>query len=176
VQRLWAPWRLKYVTGAAAGESPACVFCAALDRAGPSPYLVFRGECTFAILNKYPYNNGHLMVVPMRHIARLADATAAELTELITLTRVAEMALTESYGAHGINVGMNLGRPAGAGVVGHLHVHLVPRWDGDTNFMTVVGDTRVVPEEPAASVARLKPVFERLAAAPSAGDAPCSSS
>ena len=176
MQRLWAPWRLEYVTGAAGGEAPACVFCAALDPAGPSPHLVFRGDCTFAILNKYPYNNGHLMVVPMRHVARLADATAAELTELITLTRVAEMALTESYAAHGI-VGMNLGRAAGAGVVGHLHVHLVPRWDGDTNFMTVVGDTRVVPEEPALSVARLKPVFERLAAgAVGDRDAPCSSS
>jgi ATP adenylyltransferase len=166
VERLWSPWRLDYVTRAASPDSDACVFCAALDPAGGSPLVVCRGDRAFVILNKYPYNNGHLMVVPMRHVARLADATAAELTELITLTRVAEMALTESYAAHGINVGMNLGRPAGAGVVGHLHVHLVPRWDGDTNFMTVVGDTRVVPEEPAASVARLKPVFERLAAAP----------
>ena len=154
------------MTGAAGGESAACVFCAALDPAGPSPHLVFRGKLAFVILNKYPYNNGHLMVVPKRHVGRLAEATAAELTELIALTRIAEMALTESYGAHGINVGMNLGRSAGAGVPGHLHVHLVPRWDGDTNFMTVVGDTRVVPEEPAASVIRLKPVFERLAAAP----------
>ena len=154
------------MTGAAGGESAACVFCAALDPAGPSPHLVFRGKLAFVILNKYPYNNGHLMVVPRRHVGRLAEATAAELTELIALTRIAEMALTEAYGAHGINVGMNLGRPAGAGVPGHLHVHLVPRWDGDTNFMTVVGDTRVVPEEPAASVTRLKPVFERLAAAP----------
>lgn len=152
------------MTGAAGGESPPCVFCAALDPARPSPHLVFRGERIFVILNKYPYNNGHLMVVPRRHVARLAEAEAVELTELINLTRVAETALTEVYGAHGINVGMNLGRPAGAGVVGHLHVHLVPRWDGDTNFMTVVADTRVVPEEPAASVARLKPVFERLAA------------
>ena len=154
------------MTGAAGGESAACVFCAALDPAGPSPHLVFRGKLAFVILNKYPYNNGHLMVVPRRHVGRLAEATAAELTELIVLTRIAEMALTEAYGAHGINVGMNLGRSAGAGVPGHLHVHLVPRWDGDTNFMTVVGDTRVVPEEPAASVTRLKPVFERLAAAP----------
>lgn len=165
MQRLWAPWRLEYVTGAAGGGSPSCVFCAALDPERPSPHLVFRGARNFVILNKYPYNNGHLMVVPVRHVARLAEATAAELTELIILTQVAEKALTESYGAHGINVGMNLGRPAGAGVVGHLHVHLVPRWDGDTNFMTVVGDTRVVPEEPAASVARLQPVFERLVSA-----------
>ena len=146
------------------GKDAACVFCAALDPASPSPHVVFRGERVFVILNKYPYNNGHLMVVPVRHVARLAEASAEELIELIKLTQVSESALTESYGAHGINVGMNLGRPAGAGVVGHLHVHLVPRWDGDTNFMTVVGDTRVVPEEPAASVARLKPVFERLTA------------
>ena len=151
------------MTGAASGESSACVFCAALEPASPSPHIVFRGRRIFVILNKYPYNNGHLMVVPNRHVARLGEATLPELTELITLTQAAETALTEAYGAHGINVGMNLGRPAGAGVVGHLHVHLVPRWDGDTNFMTVVGDTRVVPEEPAASVARLKPVFERLA-------------
>lgn len=151
------------MTGAAGGGSPACVFCAALAPAAPSPHVVFRGARTFVILNKYPYNNGHLMVVPVRHVARLAEASAEELTELIQLTRAAETALTEAYGAHGINVGMNIGRPAGAGVVGHLHVHLVPRWDGDTNFMTVVGDTRVVPEEPAASVARLRPVFERIA-------------
>lgn len=151
------------MTGAARGESSVCVFCTALEPASPSPHIVFRGRRIFVILNKYPYNNGHLMVVPMRHVARLREATMPELTELITLTQAAETALTEAYGAHGINVGMNLGRPAGAGVVGHLHVHLVPRWDGDTNFMTVVGDTRVVPEEPAASVARLKPVFERLA-------------
>ena len=162
------------MTGAAGGASPACVFCTALDPADPSPHVVFRGERIFVILNKYPYNNGHLMVVPMRHVARLAEASADELTELITLTRVAETALTEAYGAHGINAGMNLGRPAGAGVVGHLHMHLVPRWDGDTNFMTVVGDTRVVPEEPAASVARLKPVFERLAATPRASAPPAS--
>lgn len=163
------------MTGAAGGESASCVFCAALAPAGPSPLLVFRGERVFVVLNKYPYNNGHLLVVPVRHVARLGEATAAELAELITLTQAAETTLTEAYGAHGINVGMNLGRPAGAGVAGHLHAHVVPRWDGDTNFLTVVGDTRVVPEEPAASVARLKPVFERLAAASQAGSA-CGSS
>ena len=154
---------MDYVTRAAGPDSDACVFCAALDPAALSPLLVCRGERSFVILNKYPYNNGHLMVVPARHVGRLADATPAELTEIITLARVSEMALTEAYRAHGINVGMNVGRAAGAGVRDHLHVHLVPRWDGDTNFMSVVGDTRVVPEEPAASVARLRPIFERLA-------------
>ena len=151
------------MTGAAGGEPAACVFCAAIDPASTSPHLVFRGERAFVILNKYPYNNGHVMVVPVRHVGRMAEATSAELNELINLTRVAEIALTETYGAHGINVGMNLGRAAGAGVAGHLHVHLVPRWDGDTNFMSVVGNTRVVPEDPVDSVTRLKPVFERLA-------------
>lgn len=164
MKRLWAPWRLEYVTGVTRDEPDRCVFCAALDSAQPSEHLIHRGTRVFTILNKYPYNNGHLMVVPIRHVARLADVTPEELTELIALIRLAEMALTEAYGPQGINVGMNLGRTAGAGVAGHLHVHLVPRWEGDTNFLSVVADTRVVPEAPADSVARLKPVFERLAA------------
>ena len=163
MERLWSPWRLDYVTRAAGPGEGGCVFCAALDPAALSPLLVCRGERAFVILNKYPYNNGHLMVVPERHVGRLADATPAELHEIITLTRASEVALTEAYHAHGINVGMNVGRAAGAGVRDHLHVHLVPRWEGDTNFMSVVGGTRVVPEEPAASVARLRPIFERLA-------------
>ena len=118
----------------------------------------------YVILNKYPYNNGHLMVVPFRHIGRMADADSEELSELIRLVRLSEMVLDEAYNAHGINVGMNLGRSAGAGVPGHLHVHLVPRWEGDTNFMSVVGNTRVVPEEPADSVSRLKPIFQKRVA------------
>ena len=173
MERLWSPWRLDYVTRAAGTDDGACVFCSALDPAALSPLLVCRGEQAFVILNKYPYNNGHLMVVPARHVGRLADATPAELTEIIALARVSEMVLTEAYRAHGINVGMNVGRAAGAGVRDHLHVHLVPRWEADTNFMSVVGETRVVPEEPAASVARLRPIFERLAGpTPGAGAVP----
>ena len=164
MERLWSPWRLDYVTRAAGPDAGTCVFCDALDPTALSPLIVCRGELAFVILNKYPYNNGHLMVVPARHVGRLADAVPAELEEIIALTRRSEMALTEAYRAHGINVGMNVGRAAGAGVRDHLHVHLVPRWEGDTNFMSVVGETRVVPEEPAASVARLRPIFDRLAA------------
>lgn len=164
MKRLWAPWRLEYVTAAAAGDDPPCIFCSALDPVTPSEHLIYCGARVFVILNKYPYNNGHVMVAPIRHVARMAEATPEELTELIAVTRLAEMALTEAYVPHGINVGMNLGRTAGAGVVGHLHVHLVPRWEGDTNFMSVVGETRVVPEGPADSVARLKPILGRLAA------------
>jgi ATP adenylyltransferase len=120
-------------------------------------------ETCFVILNLYPYNNGHLMVVPNRHIATLAAATTAELGDVMALTRLAEMALTEVYNPNGLNVGINLGKAAGAGVLDHLHVHLVPRWSGDTNFMTVFGDVRVLPEDLTQTADRLRPVFERLA-------------
>ena len=117
---------------------------------------------TFVILNKYPYNNGHVMVVPIRHVPSLSALTAEEQAELMRLTRHAEMALTDAYAPQGINIGINLGRPAGAGVLDHLHVHLVPRWNGDTNFMTVVGNVRVLPEDLNDSAKRLRPAFERL--------------
>jgi ATP adenylyltransferase len=138
------------------------VFCDALIREADEPLLLHRGRTCFVILNLYPYNNGHLMVVPNRHVATLADADLVELAELMALTRHAEIALTEAYRPQGLNVGMNLGRPAGAGIADHLHVHVVPRWSGDTNFMSVVGNVRVLPEELAATAARLKPIFARL--------------
>ena len=164
MERLWAPWRLAYVTSASAGGPGACIFCGALDASPPSALILHRGAHCFVILNKFPYNNGHLMVVPNRHAATLADLDPAELGELASLTRTAEMALTQAYSPHGLNVGINLGRAAGAGAPGHLHVHLVPRWEGDTNFMTVVADTRVVPETPDATADRLRPIFEQLLA------------
>src|SRR5262245_47248891 len=145
MERLWSPWRYGYVSGASRGEDAGCVFCAA---AAPDSgdLVVTRGRTCYVILNLYPYNNGHMMVVPNRHVASLQATSAAERDDLMRLTRHAEMALTEAYQPQGINVGINLGRPAGAGVLDHLHVHLVPRWNGDTNFMTVVGETRVLPE------------------------------
>ena len=151
------------MTSAAEGKDEGCVFCQALASATASPLVLFHGKTAFVILNKFPYNNGHVMVAPKRHVGTLADATAEELAELIGLTRTAEMALTEAYSPHGMNIGMNLGRPAGAGVLDHLHMHLVPRWEGDTNFMGVVGETRVVPETPDQTVQRLTPIFEKLA-------------
>jgi ATP adenylyltransferase len=144
-----------------AEEKDSCIFCELHGR--NESLVLFRGRLCFVILNLYPYNNGHLMVVPNRHIAELASTTADERAELMALVRHAEMALGEGYRPHGINVGMNLGRPAGAGVLDHLHVHLVPRWNGDTNFMTAVADTRVLPEDLPASAAKLRPIFERLA-------------
>lgn len=124
--------------------------------------MLVRGELSYVILNRYPYNNGHLMVVPNRHVASLASATSAELSELMAFTRDAEIALGEAYQPQGINVGINLGRPAGAGIIDHLHVHLVPRWTGDTNFMSVVGETRVLPETLEQTAMRLRPILARL--------------
>jgi ATP adenylyltransferase len=161
MDRLWAPWRSAYVTSSGANSND-CIFCCASEPDSASLILV-RGSVSFVILNLYPYNNGHLMVVPNRHAPNLATLTAEEQVELMRLTRHAEIALTEAYAPHGINVGINLGRAAGAGVLDHLHVHLVPRWNGDTNFMTAIGETRVLPEDLAATVKKLKPIFERLA-------------
>jgi ATP adenylyltransferase len=161
VERLWAPWRHAYVTSADA-ESSGCIFCNTSEP-GRDELVLFRGSTCYVILNLYPYNSGHLMVVPNRHLPSLQVTTVEERDELMTLTRRAEMALTEAYRPQGINIGINLGRPAGAGVLDHLHVHAVPRWNGDTNFMTVVGDTRVLPEDLQTTRKRLQPIFERLA-------------
>jgi ATP adenylyltransferase len=147
------------VTGTATAAG--CVFCEACSGAEDS-LVVFRGAACFVILNKFPYNNGHLMVVPNRHIASLAEAESGELHELMTLARRSELAIREAYAPHGLNMGLNLGKPAGAGILDHLHMHVVPRWNGDTNFMTVVGETRVLPEDLLDTAARLKPIFERL--------------
>jgi ATP adenylyltransferase len=129
---------------------------------GDDDLVLIRGRRSYVILNRYPYNNGHLMVAPNRHVATLQAAVPDELSELMQLTRYAEIALSDAYKPQGINVGINIGRPAGAGVVDHLHVHLVPRWTGDTSFISVVGNVRVLPEELAQSAARLRPIFERL--------------
>jgi ATP adenylyltransferase len=160
LDHLWSPWRLAYITGEA--RSKGCVFCEALTDPAAAPLLVFRGRTCFVILNLFPYNNGHLMVVPNRHIGRLAEATSDELSEMMELTRRAEIILTDAYAPHGMNMGINLGKPAGAGILDHVHLHVVPRWNGDTNFMTVVGGTRVLPEELPVSAARLRPLFEAM--------------
>lgn len=164
MERLWTPWRLAYVT-AASHQDVECVFCDAQRHAGDAPSLiVHEGRSCFVILNLYPYNNGHLMVVPRRHVGRLADLTSDEMDELMRLTRASEMALEARYHPHGFNMGLNLGKPAGAGVLDHLHMHVVPRWNGDTNFMTVVGETRVLPEELHVTAAHLAPLVAQFAA------------
>jgi ATP adenylyltransferase len=160
MDRLFSPWRNAYVTRTE--DATGCIFCDALQTEGGRQLIVDEGPCCFVILNLYPYNSGHLMVVPRRHVGTLAGLEAPELVELGVLTRRAEMALTEAFQPQGLNVGMNLGRPAGAGVLDHLHLHLVPRWTGDTNFMTVVGSVRVLPEELPRTAERLRPIFQRL--------------
>jgi ATP adenylyltransferase len=149
------------VTGSSGGGD-GCIFCSTSEP-GRDELILARGRVAFVILNLYPYNNGHLMVVPNRHVASLAATTDDERAELMRLTRHAEIAVNEAYTPQGINIGINLGRPAGAGVLDHLHIHLVPRWNGDTNFMTVLGNVRVLPEDLGATAARLRPIFERLA-------------
>ena len=144
-------------------EPTDCVFCVAQSIDEGRELIVHEGELAYVILNKFPYNAGHLMVVPQRHAATLALLTRDELNEMASLTQLSERVLTEVFTPQGINVGMNLGRPAGAGIVDHLHIHLVPRWNGDTNFMTVVGDVRVLPEELPRTAERLRPIFSKLA-------------
>ena len=140
-----------------------CVFCVAQSTDAGLALVVHDAPLAYVILNLYPYNAGHLLVVPRRHAASLSRLTRDELNEIALLTQRSEQVLTEAYQPQGINVGINLGRPAGAGIVDHLHVHLVPRWNGDTNFMSVVGEVRVLPEELPRTAARLRPLFAKLA-------------
>ena len=161
MDRIWSPWRHAYVTRS--DESPRCVFCVAQSTESGLALVVHEAPLTYVILNLYPYNAGHLLVVPRRHAASLSLLTREELNEMALLTQRSERVLTDAYQPQGINVGMNLGRPAGAGIVDHLHVHLVPRWNGDTNFMSVVGEVRVLPEELPRTAARLRPLFAKLA-------------
>jgi len=163
VDHLWSPWRFGYVTK---GEPPpGCVFCQARDLPDAESLVVFEGATCYIILNRYPYTSGHLMVVPNRHVAALSALTRDEMNEVGRRAQECEMALTEACQPHGFNVGVNLGAPAGAGVRDHLHLHVVPRWTGDANFMTVVGDTRVLPEELGTSAARLRPIFAKISGA-----------
>jgi len=161
MNRLWTPWRLAYVTEAST-PLPGCIFCDALHARDREPLVVHGGERAYVILNKFPYNNGHLMVVPNRHVGRLADLDEEELVEIMRLTQLAERVLTGEYAPHGFNVGLNLGAPAGAGIADHLHVHVVPRWTADTNFISVVGETRVLPEELPTTAARVRAAFARV--------------
>ena len=139
-----------------------CVFCDAPRSSNPDPLIVHERKTCYVILNRYPYNNGHLLVVPYRHTPSLATLTEEERYEMADLQVLCEKVLVEAYHPQGINVGVNIGTAAGAGILEHVHVHFVPRWAGDTSFMAVVGDTRVLPEDLPQSAARLKPIFARL--------------
>ncbi|HUS61160.1 MAG TPA: HIT domain-containing protein [Acidimicrobiales bacterium] len=158
--RLWAGWRSEYIESAGAGDvhGEGCVFCRILASGEPdeSTHIVWRGERSIAILNAFPYTSGHLMVMPNRHIGEIEDLDDAEMGELWPTVRDAVIALKAAYRPEGINVGANIGRAGGAGVPGHLHVHVVPRWSGDTNFMTSVAESRVLPEALPTSATKLR--------------------
>jgi ATP adenylyltransferase len=160
MDRLWSPWRLPYVTRTKPEDG--CVFCDAQRMPDSDSLIVHRGEHCFVILNLYPYNNGHIMVAPRKHVSTLGSLAPPELQEVALFMQQSEAALMRAYEPHGINIGVNIGKPAGAGILDHIHVHLVPRWNGDTNFMTVVSDARVLPESLADSAKRLRATFEQL--------------
>jgi ATP adenylyltransferase len=161
MDRLWTPWRFEYIRNASNAAS--CVFCEALQQTRDSEnLLLFRGTNAYVILNLFPYTSGHLLVVANRHISFLNDATSEELHEIIRLAGHCENALQREYHPDGFNMGFNLGRAAGAGVEHHLHMHVLPRWTGDSNFVSVVGETRVLPEELPNTYKRLRPYFLNL--------------
>src|SRR5437867_2436203 len=142
---LWSPWRMEYIEAAKDLPEDACVFCALLDGSlEDQPRELFRGELAWATLAKYPYNPGHVLVLPIRHVADLDELTTEEDTAIAALIRTSVRAIRSETEPHGFNVGLNLGYAAGAGIPGHLHWHVVPRWGGDTNFMPVIGGTRVL--------------------------------
>jgi len=157
---IWTPWRYQYMKEAASGKQPECIFCDAMARNNDAETLiVHRGAKTFVILNRFPYTSGHVMIVPYAHVAELHLCGADALGEMMQLAQRMETILRADYKPDGMNLGMNLGRAAGAGVTGHLHLHVLPRWIGDSNFMTVAGETRVQPEDLATTYARLAKAF-----------------
>ncbi|HEV2102837.1 MAG TPA: HIT domain-containing protein [Candidatus Acidoferrum sp.] len=156
---LWTPWRYQYMAQAAAGQQPECIFCDAVKRNQDGETLiVHRAKKSFVILNRFPYTSGHVMIVPYAHVAELHFCEPGALAEMMELAQRIETIFRVGYKPDGMNLGMNLGRAAGAGVAGHLHLHMLPRWIGDSNFMTVTGETRVHPED-------LKTTYERLSKA-----------
>jgi ATP adenylyltransferase len=161
VKRLWAPWRLAYVAGP---KDPGCVFCDA-PAAGDdrTALIVHRAAPVYVILNRFPYNSGHLMIVPFRHVARLDQLSPEESRAITETTGLAILALERAMAPEGFNVGMNLGRAAGAGIDAHLHMHVVPRWVGDTNFMPVLDDTKVLPQHLDETYAQLSQAIAALA-------------
>ena len=166
-EQLWAPWRLKYIE--AADKQGGCIFCdfpAEGEAHDAANFIVHRGQYAFIILNAFPYSNGHVMVVPYRHTATMETYSPEEMLEVMELTRVSLRMLQAAFGPHAYNCGLNMGRVAGAGIAEHLHWHIVPRWNGDTNFMTVLADTRVIPESLPAVYDRLRAVLPQALKSP----------
>lgn len=155
---LWSPWRYRYVTRAE--PTSGCVFCKKVEEDQDERNLILvRGLNNFVLLNIFPYTSGHLMIAPYRHVGRLCETDDATWSELMMLTRKAEQAIQSAYKPDGINLGMNLGESAGAGIADHIHMHVLPRWHADSNFISVIGETRVLPEALEDTYRKLKPLF-----------------
>ncbi|MEN6372677.1 MAG: HIT domain-containing protein [Armatimonadota bacterium] len=144
MERIWAPWRVQYIS---AEKEDGCIFCdKPKQEKDKENYILHRGDQALLMLNAYPYNNGHLMVAPYRHVADISDLTDDELLSIMHLVSLGKQALAKAFSPDGYNIGINMGKTAGAGIADHIHVHIVPRWNGDTNFMPVIADTKVMPQ------------------------------
>jgi ATP adenylyltransferase len=161
LDRLWSPWRYEYIATGGAADAKGCVFCRLRDDPDRDElnFVLHRASHSFIVLNIYPYISGHLLVVPNEHVADLDAARKETTDELMDLSKRCQTALREVYQPGGFNLGMNLGRSAGAGIVDHIHLHIVPRWTGDSNFMSTVGETRVIPEDLAVTYGKLRGKF-----------------
>ena len=163
MDRLWSPWRSEYIAsgGSADSKSEGCVFCSLRDtpEKDETNFVLHRGSHNLIVLNLYPYISGHLLIVPYEHVGELDGASKETTDELMDLTKRSQTALREAYQPTGFNIGMNLGHSAGAGIVDHIHIHIMPRWVGDTNFMTTVGNTRVLPEDLTTTYQKLRTRF-----------------
>lgn len=153
---LFAPWRMEYLVGE---KVDGCIFCKCSVRC--DEFVLYEGKNVFVMMNKYPYVNGHLMIIPNRHVGKYEELSQVERIEMFNLLETALKALRESLNPSGFNVGMNIGKAAGAGVEEHIHLHVIPRWEGDTNFMSVVGSVRVIPEDVETTAAKLAPLFKK---------------
>jgi ATP adenylyltransferase len=156
METIFAPWRMDYIKG----EKPdGCVFCKCSIRC--DEYIIFEGKTAYVMMNKYPYVNGHLMIIPQRHTGKIEELTQEERMEMFDLLETAVKALREAMKPDGFNIGANIGKAAGAGIEEHFHIHVIPRWEGDTNFMSVVTNVRVIPEAVATTAANLLPLFKK---------------
>jgi len=163
MKRIWAPWRMQYILGEHKGDG--CILCdKPAEKNDEENYILYRTRYGFIILNAYPYISGHLMVAPYRHIGNITDTNSREAKELFELTQLCVKLLTLTMKPDGFNIGMNIGKVAGAGLEGHIHMHIVPRWNGDNNYMSVVADTRVLSEGLAATYGKLREGLSRISA------------
>lgn len=162
MKRLWAPWRIKYIEQNSKVKETACIFCEKpKENKDRDNLILFRGERSFIIMNIYPYNSGHLMIAPYNHLDSLEKLMDEELLDVLKMTKLSMQVLREVFSPNGFNLGMNIGKAAGAGIEEHVHLHIVPRWNGDTNFMPIIGDTKVMPEDLNSIYDKLLPYFKK---------------